>query len=527
MESNRNVQLYKKIIGLLSVSVLLITFFITMYQSTLINPDGDAYWLVANGRYIVEYQEFPKINPWVSEGEFAIVIQQPICSILNYLWSSFFGGLASLWQLATVMNAIMIISMLHLTKKLGYSRPASFLGIAVAEIYIMIAPINTTRPYQFTIAMSCILLANLEVARKDKSYKRAAITVALLTLWQANYQMASLIAIPLFVSCYTVGALCTKIVIYVSERNPKIFSIKDFLKAISLYIIWAICTVVNPYGIDGALYLFRSSGVVTQCKKIIVELQPFTINSKQALGIMFVMVLYVLIYGRTFYKCFERLFLVGGCLVAGIIISRNFWMVIVATFFVVPSMIENLFDYLQQHIETRNVANAKESEKHDIPENVSLKQKEQKRIFIYLYVATFVISVACIILSINSSSLLVNNTNKFVAEIQKIPENANIYTNFDTGGLVEYAGRKIYIDARPELFSPAFTGGEDRLSEWINLYYGDFFTTCEIMQKHTFDYYIVQPFDAVENYLTSTGTGELIYADYSHGWCIYKRIESN
>ena len=49
------------------------------------NPDNDAYFLIENGRYIVENGKPATTAYWSFVGEFPTIIQQWLCSLLNYI----------------------------------------------------------------------------------------------------------------------------------------------------------------------------------------------------------------------------------------------------------------------------------------------------------------------------------------------------------------------------------------------------------------------------------------------------------
>ena len=49
------------------------------------NPDTDAYFLIDNGKYILQNKTLPTINVWTIHKHFNIIIQQWICSLFNYI----------------------------------------------------------------------------------------------------------------------------------------------------------------------------------------------------------------------------------------------------------------------------------------------------------------------------------------------------------------------------------------------------------------------------------------------------------
>ena len=69
------------------------------------NPDNDAYFLIENGRYIVENGKPATTAYWSLVGEFPTIIQQWLCSLLNYIAYSI-GGFKGTVILAVILYTI-------------------------------------------------------------------------------------------------------------------------------------------------------------------------------------------------------------------------------------------------------------------------------------------------------------------------------------------------------------------------------------------------------------------------------------
>ena len=70
---------------------MLIPIVIILWVLRLTCVDSDSYFLMATGRYIVENGEVPKINPFVIHSDLAIIVQQWIIDVINYLLYDNFG----------------------------------------------------------------------------------------------------------------------------------------------------------------------------------------------------------------------------------------------------------------------------------------------------------------------------------------------------------------------------------------------------------------------------------------------------
>ena len=109
-----------------------------------------------------------------------------------------------------------------------------------------------------------------------------------------------------------------------------------------------------------------------------------------------------------------------------------------------------------------------------------------------------------------------------IDEVKSLPEDAKIYTSFDTGAYVESAGRKTFMDARPELYSQKISGS-NLLDVWYKYEYGDG-DVKKYVTSSDWDYYLIKKESRLDYYFKYSGTGEKIYSNDTI--VLYKYIKS-
>ena len=148
------------------------------------------------------------------------------------------------------------------------------------------------------------------------------------------------------------------------------------------------------------------------------------------------------------------------------------------------------------------------------------------------YKAIQIFSVAVVFLSLiflaDYASTLdagqVKETEKLLSFIREnIPEESKVYTILNTGGVMEFLGRKIYIDARPELYSKEIIkSSENIIKEWNDLEWNDIDSIPEYVSSHDWEYYFVSKGTPIQFYLQYSNVAECMYSSQNN--CIYKRL---
>lgn len=452
--------------------ILTILFFFAMkIACEICNPDTDAYFLIENGRYLIRHGAVPVTNPWVSDAEFGIVLQQWGCSVANYVWYFLFG-MDRLWILAILMHVILLSSFWKFASIFTDRMDTKLAVLALVSFVVAYGGYLTTRPYQITMALSVTEIAILweyrvkmescfSIKEKNKLFGYLAAYLGLIALMQANWQISFFVMVLIWPLCFFTPDF-RELVWAVKMHKP----VKNFFYKVGesvgiIGFLWGVascCGLANPYGMEGLLYLFRSSEAMRNMSSSISELIKPSI-----LSLTGILVLITVSVVSIFWKQLSApaLYLGLGTVVLSCLAVRNTW-------FLFPFMIA-IFATLRDRFSKPPVWKFS-------------NRMDEVAAFLSLFVFICVLSVCT--LSFSNQKALSNGYHKEAVEYlsSECGGDAKIYTTFNTGAMMEFAGYSIYIDARPELFTSAITGKENRLAEWISLRNGET-DLLEFLQK--------------------------------------------
>lgn len=488
------------------------------------NPDNDAFWLIETGRWIIENKKLPLINPWSHEKNMEIVIQSPLCAVLNYVWSNYMGGLSSLWQLALIENILMMLSVYNFSYYFTKNKTHTFLVCGLFELFFIVLGIINTRPYQLTTAMMALLLFVLYRFDLRKDYLKYVLFVSGITIWQANYQMASLLIIPCFISCFFVGDILSSVI-----YNEIILNKKELIKWLSIYLLWGIIALFSPYKIKGLMYLVNSSEALSVLQGKLIEMNPPSMKSLSFILVISSILLYHFLESKKEKKDIATGLLVYGCSLTTYLAIRNTWMIMLA-FVVVYSKILIMFknvnlldDTLKNNTYISKIIKIykkkKATKRRDKKENIFYKiiERYKKEIDVLF---SFSISILAIFLLFDVYNISIPLAKDKIKDVEKIIEvlddvdgnkTAKIFTSFNTGGLIEYTGRKMYIDARPELYSPQITNlKKDVLNEWLDVEWNNPKDILEYVEEKDWEYYYIGKDTPIYYALLYSGKGSLL-----------------
>lgn len=498
---------------------ILLCFFISLFAlATYIamaetNPDSDTLWLIPTGKWIVEHKCVPHTNPFTYTQNLGIIVQQPLCAILNYLYATIRGGISHLWELAMAENVILIAAVtVFLSKRKLY--PIRLISTLIfVELFVTSSGYITTRPYQLTMVNLLILITVLENARLKDSFDGVPAAVILCTIFQANYQMASLIFIPCIILCYMFGTGIDRLRNHTPIRHEKMYG---WFGAVALFIV---CSLINPYGYKGALYLFYSFDTISgNVGSHIVELQQASSLSLMMLVCTYgVIAMVIRICKKQEYSMVHFLFLLGTTFMTMLAV-RNFCLSILAFILVYSSAPEKEDDPDSKAKQLWRAFTDDVNNNHPyiygFLSGASVKNEVKDYIPKIIKGVMFILATIFFVLAFFVSQLLSKKSAEPIIDtvdaIEALPEDAKIYTSFDTGALVEYAGRKTFMDARPELYTPKISGS-NLLDTWDKYEFGDG-DIAEYVTSSDWDYYLIKKGTRLEYYLKYSGTGEEIYS---------------
>lgn len=284
-------------------------------------PDNDLYFLLANGREILE-NGFPYVNPWSIYDNQGIVIQQWVPSVINYILYTTYG-IGAIALLQFVVASITAFFMWLIGSKVIGLR-CDVMALIVFPCVTLMTTYITIRPHVWTMLFFVVTIGILELYRRGASPK-ILVMLPIIACLHANFHAAMM---PFDIAAVIAYALPT-------NRLPRRLSSRFCLNNFKRYpvIIAAAAMMIlacaNPYGVDGALYLFLSYGVADY-QVYISELHPLTFSEWYSywflvcMGIAFISIALMGVRRDfdTQLAAITVVFFVFGCLHV-----RNIWLV--------------------------------------------------------------------------------------------------------------------------------------------------------------------------------------------------------
>lgn len=449
------------------------------------NPDTDAFFLINNGKYIFTNKKLPDINPWVIHDGFNIIIQQWICSLINYIAYSI-GGFIGTSVLAFILAIICNISIYNFIKTFTDSK--KILTIAMCISNLLLCQFYTTRPYPITIAIIVYELTllykffNTDIDTKHKI--KLQIKLCLLSLLMINYQSASIVIVFIM--------LLPFITPWIFKKGWYKEIITEHTKTIYRTIPFMLCTtLINPNGIKSITYLFDSYGSATS-NNMIQELMPPNVTIISGITLIIAIALFMFSIAKNKLDK-NTVYLTLGTIILAYMHSRNSWLL-------VPSILIMSINIAKEYIKS---------------DELKKTYKTTAGIIVcsYLLVLIPVIAVSEGQLSAGIKNINNNTPKEMVEYLDGLnKDNIILYTEFTNGAYFELAGYKVYIDARPELFMKKINNKEDIYTEYLDVVTGKT-DVKEFISKYNFTH-------LVTNNLSTTG----IYLKYSDD---YKLIAEN
>lgn len=435
------------------------------------NPDSDSYFLINTGKYIVENRALPEYNVWTWHENFGIVVQQWIACILNYCYYDIAGdaGLMLMALVNTIISNIMAWKYTGLYTSNKYERFVALLGFN----FIM-KPYMNSRP---TILTVCYILFELITLTKysrdtlnDTQYiLRMSLVSLLLVNWHSSFWLLSFVMILPFM----VPAVWD----IKSTNWKKTFS---YLKCIIPMII---AGVINPNGYKAFDYFINSYGSISQ-QIVISELaQPtFTcIFGIIIVAVLIMLVSYMLIGGEARKK--DTVYLGLGTMLLASMHLRNNWLLVFTAMQMLIWLQKLLLKNKDEDFETSKV--------------------------LYTLIA-FAYTITGFIVGIVMLSMVLEHKTdekyyvptKAIDYLDGLDKNEILlYNEFATGNYLALKEYKVYIDARPELYTPRISGVDDNIyEEYIDILTGkaDY---EEVLNKRNFTHLIVNANSFFDIYL--------------------------
>ena len=462
-------------------------------------PNSDTFFLIKTGEYIVE-NGVPYTNPFVIHENFSIIVQQWLFDVGIYYTYEILGnfGLFLFVMTAFICAVLMMYNFLKLfTNNTMVTKFTTFM------FGFLIFGYQTARPSCVSIILFIILLYCLEQYHRTQKTK-----------WLFSLPILSLLQINIHSSMWPLMIVFTIPYFFPHINLKEKFSIKKWFKdnyKILIFISFmGFCGLINPYGIDGILYVIKSYNSANSLD--IIELMPPKVLSVNG-AVIIVTIILLTIWLPKFFKDvfvnkinkhqdFIRLYGLLGTLLLSVLHIRNMWFLLL---WLCPVAIKKM-------------------------ETFTIKKERKTKVFVTILSYTLTILMMCGIIILNNGSYYsLTNSDSKVAPMNAIKymdkyekESVILFTEFDNGAYCEFSGYKVYIDARPELFAKIINNKEDIISEYVDLKNGNI-DFDKFILKYNFTHMISSNNTLLNAHLRECNDFKLVVE--GNGYCLFESIE--
>lgn len=464
---------------------------ISMWLLTYTFFDNDGWFILNNGRYILEHG-IPMTNPFTWLEGLDIIIQQWLWSVITF---SFFNAMGP-WGIMLLCMGTYILVLFLFTKicKL-YNIPYSRSVLFGAGILLCLFQFLNIRPTFVTVALLLWQVYILEKYKKDGKLLQL-LWLPIISLLEINLHAAIWIFHFVFLLPYLVPEIKNR---FVKFEVCRIHRLPILLISIPMFL----AGLINPYGMKAVMYLFYSYGKELKAAEI-MELQAPALNNYIGLLIVLLITITVSWISRNKDLKLQSSFfyiLCGTTILSFAHVRNTVYFVVGFLLFAVhmlPLIKFNLY-------------------------KLNNKSSFVLTIAVFLMIIFSFSPMNCIILK---NPQMEDDTFRPVKAINylkehHVPTDAHIYTTFNAGGFVEWSGYKCYMDARPELYFKSLNGTMDAFKDYISMKTERNPQKIEqFIKDYAFEWMIVDDKEVLSTYLDLSRTGHVVVN--GDGYRLYK-----
>lgn len=439
------------------------------------NYDNDVWFFLATGKEIVE-NGIPYTNPFAMHEDMGIVVQQWLVCVWVYLIYSA-GGFVATGVWTSFLFALFVLSAFLLGRQLRRNR----YGGEWVLLVLLIASYGMTtymsvRPHLYSMIAFIWVVYCLERYRSTGKMS-ALMPLPFILAIHVNIQAAMAPFDLVIIACYLIPdflkplhdrGLLTSMAFYDASYKR--------LPLLAALLICLFAMLLNPYTIDGALYLL-SSYSSADYDNYISEMGAFVpANSTTFATILIVMFMAAISIGLSGFKNINLplVLLAAGTTCMSFQHVRNIW-------------VGCLFCYMLIMWSTRSYSIGS-----------TWKMARLRAVEVFSVVLGCAMMIGIMAFSVPKLEALpednkmtpVSSMNYLVKNVYD-PADVNVFTFFNSGGYIEWRGFKVNMDPRPELWAPAITKQDfDYYVEYIDMARGRT-SFNQYMEKYDFDVYII------------------------------------
>lgn len=462
----------------------------------LLFPNGDTFFIIATGRYIVENGVVPTVNPFVIHDGFGVIIQQWLFDVMIYGIYDLAGYLG-VYLYSAVILVVTMVMMYHFFGLYSDNKRLKLLFLAFWGLFATYFVVARPTSVSFLMCLSVVMIMEhyRRTGRQWLLCLLPAVSLVTINMHAAMWPMLFVLMLPFIFP----------------DRLPMHGHFREYCRDWFGKWKWVLLALagmflvgfVNPNGIRGMGYLLLSYGSASS-ENIIAELRKPEILSLPGVMIMATLLLWVKYIEKHKSRMdFAVFYMAAGTMVLTVLHFRNAWFL----FFGMTPLFFHFFDCL-----------------HWKP----VKELRSTTTYVWANIRhAFVVLSLLSVVFVFGAPLLRDSVKAPVEAADYLDkldgEEIVLYTEFDNGAYLELRSYQVYIDARPELFQEKINGQEDVYSEYLAVFNGTIDFEA-FLEKYEFTHLVVFDGTAFSGYLSGSDAYACVVD--GNGYVLFERVLS-
>lgn len=474
------------------ILILALPVFVSFFQVRVL--DNDFFFLHATGEYIVNHG-MPFTDMLSMHVSMKLVVQQWLSCVIFYVCYKPLGeyGIIILLYLVNVIIILLTYRFLSLITK---NEIISASLTAMTNIMIFDG-FMVTRPQIFTYAVLlaevCFLEQYVQSGKVKHLIAIPVLSLLMINLHAAMWPMFLVLMLPYLISA-----------IPIHYKSLKHEPTGDIITMSAVFVVCAVVGLINPYGVENMIYLFKSYG--KNGLDAIAEMKPTSLAAVEGKIFFSVLAGILIIAFIIKIKRFPMRFLLlfAGTMVLGFLQIKG---IPYSLLFGVPAFAYLIKDFDNSHLSKLF--------------SVVKKKRTKIIVIIFLCSALLFFCKERLLTTLDIRKSVMTHYDSLYGAVKKLKETDKqvmLYTNFNDGQFFEFYGFHPYIDGRAEVFLQKNNNEYDYFGEYLMV------SNCMIHYKdfidcYRFNYLVIDR--GIDNYLYAS----LIYdEDYE---IVYESTDSD
>jgi hypothetical protein len=434
----------KKFISKYKLMMLLLLGSIFLLLIKGFHLDNDIWFIFNHGRYVLS-NGFPYIEPFTIHEGFKFVMQQWLSAVIYYSIYKYLGVIG-VFIFTLLINYLITLMLYKLCYLISNNHKLSFIIALAIDFLLTHFGFIVTRPQIITYLVLIIFTYLIEYYIKTGKNKvllfLPVISILEINLHMSMWWMLIIICLPFI--CYM---LFEK---YIKHQKEN-YSSQLFIITFSIVFL---CGFLNPYKLDGVLYLFKSTN--NNIVNFILEMYKPGVFDPNFLFCYLIFFMNFVAY-LFFYKKYGKINVAYLLLLFGMFLF-SLMAIKSLPYFYIFGMYPLAYYFKDLKIKKK----------------IKIPYKEE--LIKYAYLAVFMVFITSITFLIDTKySTKLSNYQYFISKgtdylISKYDKkDIKAFCSYMTGGYLEYRGIKVYIDPRAEVFYKKMNTKKDVFDEYYEL----------------------------------------------------------